>query len=115
MPALSLVKKESVGLEVSRMGTKENKIAKAGRPCSWDCYEKKTETYCYSEIFFLEILISVKAGRVNWGARKVYHGRRVGQACCRDYLLFLLGIESRFFGRQVHRIAATPTELSRLQ
>jgi hypothetical protein len=26
---------------------------------------KKTETYCYSEIFFLEILINVKAGRVN--------------------------------------------------
>jgi hypothetical protein len=45
------------------------------------------ETYCYSEIFyFLEILINVKAGRVNEGARKVHHalhgarGRRVGQA-----------------------------------
>jgi hypothetical protein len=31
----------------------------------------------------LEILINVKAGRVKWGARKVYHGCRVGQACCR--------------------------------
>jgi hypothetical protein len=51
MPALSPVKKESVGLGASRMGTKENKIAKAGRPCSWECY-KKIETYCYSEIFF---------------------------------------------------------------
>jgi hypothetical protein len=30
--------------------------------------------------FFLEILINVKAGRVKLGARKVYHGRRVGQA-----------------------------------
>jgi hypothetical protein len=39
MPALSPVKKESVGLGSSRMGTKENKIAKAGRPCSWECYE----------------------------------------------------------------------------
>jgi hypothetical protein len=34
------VKKERVGLGGSRMGTKENKIAKAGRPCSWECYEK---------------------------------------------------------------------------
>jgi hypothetical protein len=41
MPALSPVKKESVGLGCNRMGTKENKIAKAGRPCSWECYEKK--------------------------------------------------------------------------
>jgi hypothetical protein len=41
---------------------------------------KKMETYCYSEIFFLEILINVKAGRVNSGARNIYHGRRVGQA-----------------------------------
>jgi hypothetical protein len=40
MPALSPVKKESVELGGSRMGTKENKIAKAGRPCSWECYEK---------------------------------------------------------------------------
>jgi hypothetical protein len=39
MPALSPVKKESVGLGGSRMGTKE-KIANAGRPCSWECYEK---------------------------------------------------------------------------
>jgi hypothetical protein len=40
MSALSPVKKESVGLGGSRMGTKESKIAKAGRPCSWKCYEK---------------------------------------------------------------------------
>jgi hypothetical protein len=33
------------------MGTKENKISKAGRPSSWAFYEK-IETYCYSEIFF---------------------------------------------------------------
>jgi hypothetical protein len=57
------VKKERVGLGGNRMGTKENKIAKAGRRCSLGCYEKM-ETYCYSEIFFLEILINVKAGRV---------------------------------------------------
>jgi hypothetical protein len=34
------VKKERVGLGGSRMGTKENKISKAGIPCSWECYEK---------------------------------------------------------------------------
>jgi hypothetical protein len=28
------------GLGGSRMGTKENEIAKAGRPSSWECYEK---------------------------------------------------------------------------
>jgi hypothetical protein len=36
MPALSPVKKESVGLGGSRMGIKGNKIAKVRRPC----YEK---------------------------------------------------------------------------
>jgi hypothetical protein len=40
MPALSPVKKESVELGGRRMVTKENKIAKAGRPCSWECHEK---------------------------------------------------------------------------
>jgi hypothetical protein len=49
MPAL--VRKENVGLGGSRMGTKEKEIEKAGRPCSWECYEKM-ETNCYSEIFF---------------------------------------------------------------
>jgi hypothetical protein len=40
MPALSPVKKESMGLGGSRMDTKESKIAEGGRPCSWECYEK---------------------------------------------------------------------------
>jgi hypothetical protein len=40
MSALSPVKKERVGFGGSRMGTKGNKIAKAGIPCSWECYEK---------------------------------------------------------------------------
>jgi hypothetical protein len=43
MPELSPVKKESKEKERlggSRMGTKENKIAKAGRPCPWERYEK---------------------------------------------------------------------------
>jgi hypothetical protein len=56
--------KGECGVRGSRMSTKENKPVKAGRRCSWECYEK-IETYCYSEIFFLEILINVKAGRVN--------------------------------------------------
>jgi hypothetical protein len=51
MPALSPLKNKRVGLGGSRMGTKENETAKAGRPCSWECYEK-IETYCYLEIFF---------------------------------------------------------------
>jgi hypothetical protein len=51
MPAFSPVKKERVGLGGSRMGTKENKIAKAGRPCSWECYEKNVNIF-YSKIFF---------------------------------------------------------------
>jgi hypothetical protein len=65
MPALSPVKKERVGLGGSRMGTNKNKIAKAGRPCSWECYEKKLKHAVIQKYFFLEILINVKAGRVN--------------------------------------------------
>jgi hypothetical protein len=58
------MKKESLGLGDSRMGTKENKIAKAGRPCSSECYEK-IKTTVIQKYIFLEILINVKAGRVN--------------------------------------------------
>jgi hypothetical protein len=59
------MKKESVELGGSRMGTKENKIAKAGIPCSWECYEKKLKHTVIQKYFFLEILIKFKAGRVN--------------------------------------------------
>jgi hypothetical protein len=53
MPALSPVKKERVGLGGSRMGTKENKIAKAGKTVFMGVLrKKKTETYCFSKIFF---------------------------------------------------------------
>jgi hypothetical protein len=60
MPALSPMKKESVGLGGSRMGTKENEIAKAGS--SWECCGgKKMNTYCYSEIFlFLKFRLTLK-------------------------------------------------------
>jgi hypothetical protein len=53
MPEISPVKKERVGLGGSRMGTKENKIAEAGRPCSWECYEK-IETWLFRNIFFVK-------------------------------------------------------------
>jgi hypothetical protein len=63
MPALCAVKKERLGLGGSRMGTKENKIAKAGRPCSSQCYEKNLNILI-QKYFFLKILINVKGGRV---------------------------------------------------
>jgi hypothetical protein len=44
---------------------------------------KKLKHAVIQKQFFLEILINVKVGRVNYGTRKVYHGRRVGQACYR--------------------------------
>jgi hypothetical protein len=49
MPALSAVKKESVGLGGSRMGTKEHKIAKAGKTVFMGVLRKKIETYCYQK------------------------------------------------------------------
>jgi hypothetical protein len=45
------VKKERVVLEGSKMGTKENKIAKAGRPCSWEYYEKNLNLLLFRNIF----------------------------------------------------------------
>jgi hypothetical protein len=48
MPALSPVKRESVELGGCGMGTKENKTEKAGRPCSWECYQK-VKTYHNSD------------------------------------------------------------------
>jgi hypothetical protein len=44
---------------------------------------KKLKHTVIQKYYFLDILINVKAGRVNEGARKVYHWRRVGQACPR--------------------------------
>jgi hypothetical protein len=52
MRALSPVKKERVGSGGSRMGTKENKIAKAGRLCSWEPYEKKMKHTVIQKFFF---------------------------------------------------------------
>jgi hypothetical protein len=49
------VKKERVGLRGSRMGTEENKIAKAGRRCSWECYEKNGKILLFRNIFFLKL------------------------------------------------------------
>jgi hypothetical protein len=64
MPALSPVKKESVGCGGSRMGTQEKKIVKAENRV----HGSATKTLKHTDIqkyFFLEILINVKAGRVN--------------------------------------------------
>jgi hypothetical protein len=63
MPAVSPVKKERVGLGSSRMGTKNTRLQKREDSFHGSA-TKKTETYCYSEIFFLEILINIKARRV---------------------------------------------------
>jgi hypothetical protein len=65
MPALSPVNKERMELGGSMMDTKENEIAKTGRPCSWECYEKKLKHTVIQKHFFIEILINVKAGGVN--------------------------------------------------
>jgi hypothetical protein len=54
MLALSPVKKERVELGGSRMGTKENKIAKARRPCSWECYKKNLNILLFRNIFFFK-------------------------------------------------------------
>jgi hypothetical protein len=48
------VKKERVGLGGSRMGTKKNKISKAGRQCSWECYEKKLKHTVIQKYFCLK-------------------------------------------------------------
>jgi hypothetical protein len=58
MPALSPVKKERVGLGDSRMGTKENEIAKAGRPCSLECYKKNWNVLLFRNIFFLKFWLT---------------------------------------------------------
>jgi hypothetical protein len=51
MPALSPVKKERVGLGGSRMGTKENKIAIAGRVMG--VLRKKLKHTVIQKYFFL--------------------------------------------------------------
>jgi hypothetical protein len=52
MPALSPVKKESVGLGGSRMGTVETILQKREDRVHGSATKRKIETYCYSEIFF---------------------------------------------------------------
>jgi hypothetical protein len=42
------------------MGTKENKIAKVGRPCSWEHYEKKWNILLFRNIFFLKFWLTLK-------------------------------------------------------
>jgi hypothetical protein len=54
------VKKARVGLGGSRMGTKENKIAKTGRTRSWECYEKNGNILVFRNIFFLKFRLTLK-------------------------------------------------------
>jgi hypothetical protein len=49
---LSPVKKERVGLGGSRMGTKENEIAKAGRPLFMGVLRKKLKRTVIQKYFF---------------------------------------------------------------
>jgi hypothetical protein len=84
MPALSPVKKERVRLGGSRMGTKKQD-GKGGKTVFMGVLRKKLKHTVIQKYFFLEILINLKAGRVKEGARKVYHGRCVGQAWFRAY------------------------------
>jgi hypothetical protein len=52
--------KGKCGLGGSRMGTKQNKIAKAGRPCSWECYEKNGNILLFINIFFSTFWLTLK-------------------------------------------------------
>jgi hypothetical protein len=61
MPALSTEKKESVRLGGSRMGTKKNN----GKTVFMGVLRKKLKHTVIQKYFFLEILINVKASRVN--------------------------------------------------
>jgi hypothetical protein len=65
MPALSPVKKESFGLGGSRMGTKETQDCKSRKTVFMGVLRKNLKHTVIQKYFFLEILINVKAGRVN--------------------------------------------------
>jgi hypothetical protein len=65
MQVLSPVKKERVGLRSSRMCTKENKTAKVGKAVFMGVLRKKLKHTVIQKYFFLDILINVKAGRLN--------------------------------------------------
>jgi hypothetical protein len=54
MPGLSPVKKETVRLGGSRMGTKENKIAKSGKTVFMGVLRKKLKTLLFRNIFSLK-------------------------------------------------------------
>jgi hypothetical protein len=54
MPALSPVEKKSVGLGGSRMGTEENKIAKAKKTVFMEVLRKKFKDTVVKKFFFLK-------------------------------------------------------------
>jgi hypothetical protein len=64
MPALSPVKKESVGLGGGRMDTKKHDC-KSRKTVFRGVLRRKLKHTLIQKYFFLEILINAKAGRVN--------------------------------------------------
>jgi hypothetical protein len=66
---------------------KRKQDCKSGKAVFMGVLQKKLKHAVIQKYFFFEILINVKAGKIKWGARKVYHwrhgarGRRVGHAC----------------------------------
>jgi hypothetical protein len=76
--------------------------------------QKKLKHNVIQKYFFLEILINVKAGRVNSGARKVYHGRhgarglRVGQACTRGLRISMVSGELKSYSLKQKKKALVP-------
>jgi hypothetical protein len=68
------VKKERVGLEGSRMGTKENDFKSGKTVFIGMLRKKKLEHTVIQKYFFLEIPINVKAGRVKRAPGKYIAG-----------------------------------------
>jgi hypothetical protein len=73
MPAVSPVKKESVGLGAVEWVQKKTRLQKQ-EDCVHGNATKKLKHTVIQKFFFLEILINVKASRVNSGARKYIAG-----------------------------------------
>jgi hypothetical protein len=69
------VRKENVELGGSRMGTKENKISKAGRPRSYECYDKKNwNILLFRNIFSLKFRLTIKPAEENRAPGKFITG-----------------------------------------
>jgi hypothetical protein len=65
MPALSPVKKESGGVRGQQNGYKRKRDCRRGKTVFMGVLRKKLKHTVIQKYIFLEILINVKAGRVN--------------------------------------------------